>query len=144
MEWERNNMVSELPIRRITSQETRWASYGGDGDFRCPRLCHGGVGAVGAHQVFVEMPSQLGVAVRMLVADAWRMKAIVWFRASSDAETAQSDLHGHNIYDGGCLLDVQHVPTLLGDRANTAPTKCSTPVPSCAITKLMPRALLPH
>lgn len=46
--------------------------------------------------------------VHMLVADAWRVEAMVWFRVSCGVERAQVATHGRNIYDGGCLLDVQH------------------------------------
>lgn len=84
------------------------------------------------HQVFNPYGA---VAVQMLMVDAWRVEAIIWFRATCDVGRAQFDLHGHNIYDGGCVLDVQHVPTMLGDRADTAPTKCLTLVPRCATTK---------
>nr|BAX24701.1 porin-like [Oryza rufipogon] len=84
------------------------------------------------HQVFNPYGA---VAVQMLAVDAWRVEAIVWFRTTCDAEWAQDELHGRNIYDGGCVLDVQHVPTSLEDRADTAPTKCSMQVPGCATTK---------
>ncbi|KAF0896695.1 hypothetical protein E2562_027040 [Oryza meyeriana var. granulata] len=73
--------------------------------------------------------------VKMLVAGAWRAEAIVWFWASVDAERAWAATHGHNNYDGGCLLDVQRVQSCPRYGTEVTPTKCSTPGPSCTTTK---------
>lgn len=73
--------------------------------------------------------------LHILVVDAWRVEALVWFRARGDAEKARGATHGRNIYDGGCLLEAQHAQPCSKDGAVLTPTKCSTPVPSCAITK---------
>nr|CAE02036.2 OSJNBa0027O01.7 [Oryza sativa Japonica Group] len=73
--------------------------------------------------------------LHILVADAWRVEALVWFRARGGAEKARGATHGHHIYDGGCLLEAQHVQPCSKDGAVLTPTKCSMLVPSCAITK---------
>ena len=53
------------------------------------------------------------VAVQVLTTSPWGVEASVWFRSSCDAERARSVTNGRNIYDGCCLLDVQHVqPTI--------------------------------
>ncbi|EEE55231.1 hypothetical protein OsJ_03108 [Oryza sativa Japonica Group] len=75
------------------------------------------------------------VAVQVLTTSPLGVEAFVWFRSSCDAERARSVTNGRNIYDGCCLLDVQHVHPFNGNGVNMTPTKCSTPVPSCANIK---------
>uniref|UniRef100_A0A0D3FRV4 PTBP1-like RNA recognition motif 2 domain-containing protein n=1 Tax=Oryza barthii TaxID=65489 RepID=A0A0D3FRV4_9ORYZ len=165
MEWVRNNMVSEPTIRGIPGQETRWMTHGGSSDVQRLDPSIGGGCTGGACQVFGEMPSWLGagagatlrvqvsqvlypvtdevlhqvyngygaVAVQVL---ATSVEALVWFRSSCDAERARSDTNERNIYDGCCLLDVQHTQSFPGNGANVMPTKCSTLGPSYAITTL--------
>uniref|UniRef100_A0A0E0N160 PTBP1-like RNA recognition motif 2 domain-containing protein n=1 Tax=Oryza rufipogon TaxID=4529 RepID=A0A0E0N160_ORYRU len=75
------------------------------------------------------------VAVQVLTTSPLGVEAFVWFRSSCDAERARSVTNGRNIYDGCCLLDVQHVHPFNGNGVDMTPTKCSTPVPSCANIK---------
>ncbi len=74
------------------------------------------------------------VAVQVLATSCWGVEALVWFRSSCDAERARSDTNKRNIYDGCCLLDVQHTQSFPGNGANVMPTKCSTLGPSYATT----------
>ncbi|EEE52928.1 hypothetical protein OsJ_35552 [Oryza sativa Japonica Group] len=74
------------------------------------------------------------VAVQVLATSCWGVEALVWFRSSCDTERARSDTNEHNIYDGCCLLDVQHTQSFPGNGANVIPTKCSTLGPSYATT----------
>uniref|UniRef100_A0A0E0FRN2 PTBP1-like RNA recognition motif 2 domain-containing protein n=1 Tax=Oryza nivara TaxID=4536 RepID=A0A0E0FRN2_ORYNI len=75
------------------------------------------------------------VAVQVLTTSPLGVEAFVWFRSSYDAERARSVTNGRNIYDGCCLLDIQHVHPFNGNGVDMTPTKCSTPVPSCANIK---------
>ncbi|BAH93811.1 Os07g0184633 [Oryza sativa Japonica Group] len=45
---------------------------------------------------------------QVLTTSPWGVEASVWFRSTCDAERARSITNGRNIYDGCCLLDVQH------------------------------------
>uniref|UniRef100_A0A0D9YS78 PTBP1-like RNA recognition motif 2 domain-containing protein n=1 Tax=Oryza glumipatula TaxID=40148 RepID=A0A0D9YS78_9ORYZ len=74
------------------------------------------------------------VAVQVLATSCWGVEALVWFRSSCDTERARSDTNERNIYDGCCLLDVQHTQSFPGNGANVMPTKCSTLGPSYATT----------
>jgi hypothetical protein len=74
------------------------------------------------------------VAVQVLATSGSGVEALVWFQTSCDAERAQSDTNECNIYDGCCLLDVQHTHPFLGDDADMMPTKCSMLGPSYATT----------
>uniref|UniRef100_A0A0E0P4F6 PTBP1-like RNA recognition motif 2 domain-containing protein n=1 Tax=Oryza rufipogon TaxID=4529 RepID=A0A0E0P4F6_ORYRU len=74
------------------------------------------------------------VAVQVLATSCWGVEALIWFRSSCDAERARSDTNERNIYDGCCLLDVQHMQSFPGNGANVMPTKCSTLGPSYATT----------
>jgi hypothetical protein len=75
------------------------------------------------------------VAVQVLTTSPLGVEAFVWFRSSCDAERARSVTNGRNIYDGCYLLDIQHVHPFNGNGVDMTPTKCSTPVPSCANIK---------
>uniref|UniRef100_A0A0D3ESU5 PTBP1-like RNA recognition motif 2 domain-containing protein n=1 Tax=Oryza barthii TaxID=65489 RepID=A0A0D3ESU5_9ORYZ len=75
------------------------------------------------------------MAVQVLTTSPLGVEAFVWFRSSCDAERARSVTNGRNIYDGCCLLDVQHEHPFNGNGVDMTPTKCSTPVPSCANIK---------
>uniref|UniRef100_A0A0E0BVX7 PTBP1-like RNA recognition motif 2 domain-containing protein n=1 Tax=Oryza meridionalis TaxID=40149 RepID=A0A0E0BVX7_9ORYZ len=75
------------------------------------------------------------VAVQVLTTRPWGVEAFVWFRSSCDAERACSDTNGRNIYDGCCLLDVEQVQPSNRNGVDMTLTKCSTSVPSYAITK---------
>ncbi|EEE66694.1 hypothetical protein OsJ_23354 [Oryza sativa Japonica Group] len=46
---------------------------------------------------------------QVLTTSPWGVEASVWFRSTCDAERARSITNGRNIYDGCCLLDVQHI-----------------------------------
>uniref|UniRef100_I1P0C0 PTBP1-like RNA recognition motif 2 domain-containing protein n=1 Tax=Oryza glaberrima TaxID=4538 RepID=I1P0C0_ORYGL len=74
------------------------------------------------------------VAVQVLATSCWGVEALVWFQSSCDAERARSDTNERNIYDGCCLLNVQHTQSFPGNGANVMPTKCSTLGPSYATT----------
>uniref|UniRef100_A0A0E0KMB1 PTBP1-like RNA recognition motif 2 domain-containing protein n=1 Tax=Oryza punctata TaxID=4537 RepID=A0A0E0KMB1_ORYPU len=80
--------------------------------------------------------------VHMLVVHACWVEAVVWFWVSCDAERAQVATHGCNIYDGGCLLDVQHAQPCVRYGAETTRTKCSTFGPSGSTTKLVAASTL--
>uniref|UniRef100_A0A0E0EHA2 PTBP1-like RNA recognition motif 2 domain-containing protein n=1 Tax=Oryza meridionalis TaxID=40149 RepID=A0A0E0EHA2_9ORYZ len=75
------------------------------------------------------------VAVQVLAVSTWQVKALVSFMSSHDAERAWSATHGRNIYDGGCLLDVQHVQIFPEDGVATMLTTCSTMLPSSTTTR---------
>uniref|UniRef100_A0A0E0RF75 PTBP1-like RNA recognition motif 2 domain-containing protein n=1 Tax=Oryza rufipogon TaxID=4529 RepID=A0A0E0RF75_ORYRU len=164
MECVRDNMVSEQSIRGVLGVEMKWKSAGGQrnsqqpgggvfgGDAHhlfnempsCPRGDSAAVLCVTVSQIIYPVTSEVlhqvydtygAVAVQVLAVSTWQVKALVSFMSSHDAERARSTTHGHDIYDEGCLLDMQHVQMFPGDGATATHTTCSTMVPSSATAR---------
>uniref|UniRef100_A0A0E0KU78 PTBP1-like RNA recognition motif 2 domain-containing protein n=1 Tax=Oryza punctata TaxID=4537 RepID=A0A0E0KU78_ORYPU len=172
MSWGRDNMVSEQSIRGVSGAEMMWEStgdgrsgrrlrggvFGGDAHHlfdKMPSWLGGDSGAVlhvtvshTLYPVTSEVLRQVydtygAVAVQVLAVSTWQVKALVSFISNHDAERARSATHGRNIYDRGCLLDVQHIQIFPRDGIDSAHTTCLTMVPSCTTTKLEAESAFP-
>ncbi|EEE52530.1 hypothetical protein OsJ_34752 [Oryza sativa Japonica Group] len=132
------------------SQQLGGGVFGGDAHHlfdemsSCPRADSAAVLRVTVSQIIYPVTSEVlhqvydtygAVAVQVLAVSTWQVKALVSFMSSHDAERARSATHGRDIYDGGCLLDVQHVQMFPGDGATATHTTCSTMVPSSATAR---------
>uniref|UniRef100_A0A0D3F9T6 PTBP1-like RNA recognition motif 2 domain-containing protein n=1 Tax=Oryza barthii TaxID=65489 RepID=A0A0D3F9T6_9ORYZ len=157
-------MVSEQSIRGVSGVEMKWESAGGQrncqqlgggvfgGDAHhlfdemstYPRGDSAAVLRVTVSQIIYPVTYEVlhqvydtygAVAVQVLAVSTWQIKALVSFKSSHDAERARSATHGRDIYNVGCLLDVQHVQMFPGDGATATHTTCLIMLPSSATAR---------
>ncbi|XP_051210401.1 uncharacterized protein [Lolium perenne] len=89
------------------------------------------------HQVFAGH----GARDEVYVNKATYVEALFTFRSSHAATRARAALHGSNIYDGCCRIEIQYVSLPLSNTTETLPTHTAanpTPCPASALKAVAP------